>query len=56
MVKESNCRLSVTLPKEMKEKLFMIAFKCGMTQSALIGMIVAEFVDAWEEKERESDN
>lgn len=55
MVKDTNCRLSVTLPKEMKEKLFMIAFECGMTQSALISMIASEFVEAWEEKERESD-
>ena len=56
MVKETNTRFSITLDRELKADLAMIAFETGYSLSSLISMAMTEFVNKWKELEDESGN
>lgn len=51
MVKESNCRFSITMDRELHADLNMIALETQMSISALISLAMTEFVARWKELE-----
>lgn len=51
MVKESNCRFSITMDRELHADLSMISSETQMSISALIALAMGEFVARWKELE-----
>ena len=49
MVKDSNCRFSITMDRELHADLAMIALETQMSISALISLAMTEFVARWKE-------